>query len=227
MKDSIISLYKTGLEKHHLVNNRGIIPYLINEVSKAQTTEDLIKLFSNYLNSDRAQYGTISLNSQLSDWKKNLENLKSLQQQIRVELGKISITSRNKNIILLVKEILSDSNLLLHNHIIKFLNILNNNSISELIDYIVQIPIAPKPKNPPTDSLIAQTPRSEQHAECLVLLNNLASVQDKERLWETANCLLQTSLVMYQDLEFLEVSLDDDNDEKNLQKIEHNCCSLM
>lgn len=111
MKDSIISLYKTGLEKHHLVNNRGIVPYLINEVSKAHTTEDLIKLFSNHLNSDRAQYGTISLNSQLSDWKKNLENLKSLQQQIRVELGKISITSRNKNIILLLKEILSDSNL--------------------------------------------------------------------------------------------------------------------
>lgn len=45
MKDSIISLYKTGLEKHHLVNNRGIVQYLINEVSKAHTTEDLIKLF--------------------------------------------------------------------------------------------------------------------------------------------------------------------------------------
>lgn len=224
MKDSIISLYKLGLEKHHLVNNRGIILYLIEEISKARTIEDLIKLFSTYLNSDGARYETISLNSQLSDWKKNLEHLKLTQQQIRIELGKIPITSRNKNILLLLKEILADSHLMLHNHIVTFLNILNNNSISELINYMVQIPIAPKPINPAPDSFAAQTPRSEQHAECLVLFNNLASIKEKERLWEMANSLLQASLIMYQDLEFLEVSLDD---EKDLQKIEHDCCALM
>ncbi|KTC84316.1 hypothetical protein [Legionella cincinnatiensis] len=224
MKDSIISLYKLGLEKHHLVNNRGIILYLIEEISKARTIEDLIKLFSNYLNSDGAHYETISLNSQLSDWKKDLEDLKSAQQQILVELGKIPTTSKNKNLLLLLKEVLSDSHLLLHSYITHLLNIFYNNSISDLIDYIIQIPIAPKPLNPPPGSFAAQTPRSEQHAECLILLNNLASVKEKERLWETANSLLQTSLTMYQELEFLEVSLDD---EKDLQKIEHKCCSIM
>ncbi|WP_115700536.1 hypothetical protein [Legionella sainthelensi] len=224
MKDSILSFYKLGLEKQHLVNNRGIILYLIEEISKARTIEDLIKLFSNYLNSDSARYETISLNTQLSDWKKNLENLKLAQQQILVELSKIPITPTNKNILLLLKEILSDSNLMLHNHIITFLNLLHNNSISELINYLVQIPIAPNPINPVPNSIAAQTPRSEQHAECLVLLNNLASVKEKEGLWETANSLLQTSLTMYQDLEFLEVSLDD---EKDLQKTKHNCCALM
>ncbi|KTD63010.1 hypothetical protein Lsan_1670 [Legionella santicrucis] len=224
MKDSIISLYKAGLEKHYLVNNKGIIRYLIEEISKANTIEDLIKFFSSYLNSDGARYETISLNTQLSDWKKNLENLKSAQQQVLVELGKIPITSKNKNLLLLLKEILSDSHLLLHSHIINLLNIFNNNPISDLIDYMVQIPITPKPINPPPESLAAQTPRSEQHAGCLILLNNLASVREKDRLWDTANSLLQISLTMYQELEFLEVSLDD---EKDLQKIERGCCSIM
>ncbi|KTD05449.1 hypothetical protein Lgra_3413 [Legionella gratiana] len=225
MKDSIITLYKSELEKHYLDNNGSMVSYLIEKMSTVTTIEELMKLFSNVIQSDRTHYEAISLSSKLSTWKKELENLKSAQQQTLVDLGKITITSKNKNLLLLLKEILSDSHLLLHSYMPLLLSILCNNSLSDLIDYIVQLPSASKSIHSLPRFFAAPIPRSEQHAECLFLLNNLMSAyREKDRLWETTKGLLQTSLIMYQELEFLEVNL---NDEKDTQNIERSCCSLM
>jgi hypothetical protein len=215
MKNSVNERCITWLEQYHSVNkDSGVLP-LIAAITEASTIEFLIKLFSHYLEPKVAQYGAINLYSQLSVWKCELENIVTDHKQAFDTLNKIPVTAKNKKLIMLLNEILNDPKLLLHVQMPSLLHNLCSSPLTELIHYIIFLPKA----MPILGAATNQEPLSQQYSACQSLLNNLLSTKKESNpLWMKASSLLRSALLLYKELELIEVSLDDDKSIEEIPK---------
>lgn len=227
MNDSITHHYTLWLKQYYSQEHDPTSLRLIKNIAAISHIDALILLFSQYLKPEFVSYGSIPLYAQISKWKSDLEKVVLGQQKALDALETIVITAENKNLLMLLKEILENHELLLHRHIPILLQTLCDSAVPDLIKYIIQLPQA----HPLSPSFVPQAAKSEQHAACIALLNNTAAQSlSKHPLWRRANTLVHTALVIYQELDLVEVSLDPDKAipySKYLDTFEKKLCSIV
>ncbi len=132
---------------------------------------------------------------------------KSLEQheKIFLSLKKIKKTIHNADLLEFIEQLLARLvDLKLYQHINCLYNTLCTDHLEEIINFIVSLKVAPPPTNPPKGSFEAVIPSNGQHAACIKLLTNVcANYNGSCSLFNSANSLLQSLLLIYHDT-FLE-----------------------
>ena len=220
MKNSFNENYTFWLTRYQSEHKDRISGQLIDKIAELSDIKELIALFSQYLEPEYIPYKEIGLCTKLSSWKIELENIVENHGLALIQLKEIQITQSNRSLVLFLREILSEKQLLLHIQMPSLLKALCSDLLPQLITYIVELPIALPPSCLRPGSFAAEIAKSPEHAACLALLNNTsAAVEEKHLLWNNANILLQTSLVIYK-----EISLED---EVPIDKKHEKKCTLM
>lgn len=112
-----------------------------------------------------------------------------------------AIVYAKKQLIRVLQEIMQEPKVLAHERISSLLNVLCQEQLPEIIDYIVTLKEVPLPEIAPKGSFFAQKKLSYQQAQCIILLGNLAAaINENLPLWHQANSLLQNALLLYGEL---------------------------
>lgn len=153
------------------------------------------------------------------------ERIDKAREKAISELNTVEMNSANTALILMLNDLMSNPKSLSHERMPSLLNVLCDTQLNELITFIVTLEKAPQHPTPTKGSFNAVTPINSEHAACLKLLNNLSSKFDEHNeLWQKANTLLQSSLIIYQDIHLVEINLDDTNEpSEDPEKGKGNC----
>lgn len=115
-------------------------------------------------------------------------------------LEQITITQSNECLISFLTDIIKDPLLRSHEHMLSLVSVVGNTNFPILIEYIINLENQPFPEKICDGSFFAQKNQSAQQVVCTGFLNNLALRPDTGNdLWNKANSLLQTSLLISYD----------------------------
>ncbi|WP_133137864.1 hypothetical protein [Legionella rowbothamii] len=129
---------------------------------------------------------------------KSEETLFCLHQTVLSKISAIELTKANEDLLQLLLELLHEKNLLSHPNMPSLLYLLDKPGLPVLINYIVGLDSVDASPKSSKGSFFAQEIINKQHAGCINLLRNVASVKnDDSHLWEDANGLLQNALLIY------------------------------
>ena len=123
-------------------------------------------------------------------------------QTICTQLDSLSTNDLTKDLVDLIKEMLSISNVLLHEHVPKLLHKLADiSAVQTIIDHLGEQPTNPRPIRPHRGSFDAVPALSDKHQTCLDLLrNNSKTFNDANNNCCQANNFLQNFLSIYQEI---------------------------
>lgn len=106
-----------------------------------------------------------------------------------------------KQLLSLLQEIIQEPTVLAHGRISSLLDVLCQEQLPEIIDYLVNLEEVPLPEIAPKGSFFAQKISTPQQARCIALLRNLAAaINENSPIWHQANSLLQNALLLYSEL---------------------------
>ena len=207
---------------------RLIAGELITLLPKAKSIEDVIFLLKKYTSTseDRALYGPINFFAQLSTWQTELDNILN---NCSMALLLLEDNNTNQNIAPLIRflhELLTSPKLRMHNRMPGLLAILDK-ELPNILHFLANLEKVPLPILSQPGSFNAIIPCSTDHAACILLLNNLSHKFDEHNiLWTRSNTLLQNALLIYQDKQLKEISLEDEKQAQEKHE-ELNICTLI
>lgn len=126
-----------------------------------------------------------------------VELIKLAHPKALAALEQITITQRNECIISFLTAIIKDPLLSSHDQMLSLLSVIGNTNFPVLIEYIVSLENLPFPNTKYEGTFFARENQSVQQAACTQFLKNVAFKPDTGNdLWNKANSLLQTSLLI-------------------------------
>ncbi|MDR3503758.1 MAG: hypothetical protein P4L79_14360 [Legionella sp.] len=129
---------------------------------------------------------------------KSKETFFSLHQSVLKKVSAIELTEANADLLMLLLELIREEKLLSHPNMPSLLYLLDKPELLTVINYIVGLDCADVSPTSPNGSFFAQEIINRQHASCINLLRNVASIKNNDTsLWEDANGLLQNALLIY------------------------------
>ncbi|WP_298625724.1 hypothetical protein [uncultured Legionella sp.] len=232
MKNLVTEGYIIWLKKFRESNARNtscvqISTNLIAELKKIESIEQLKSLMASYLtepNEDSIhQYIPPSFYQKLSEWQVAVTELERSRDKVRSILEVFDPTQQNF-LVQLLSEILEHKTAPLHFRTASILGVLSKEPFSELVDYLSTLPYAPYPTEANPGDFAAITPINDYHQASLIMLNNLAASSSLHQYWGAGNGLLQSSLLIYKDMQTKEINLDDEDD---FVPPENNGCTIL
>lgn len=158
---------------------------------------DLLKPYNN----NPGHPKSLHFYSTLFDWQKFMEQRLKEQEQALSRLQEIEYPPRIEPLILMLEELVNEQLIILHVQAPSFLNIINNESFPQLLDYIAAQPI----KSTHCSSILFCNNRN--FAENL--LRTLEAKKEQEPLANEARDLIETTLKFYtDDMHLVEISLE-------------------
>lgn len=219
--------YSEWLKQYWSKNRINTLKKTINDLTRAlpsvSSAQELLHLLNRYIpekneissGEKTPIYGPVLFYTQLTKWQAETQKTIADFQSVTLALNSIEITPENAPLMRLFSEINKEPKTLLHTRIQSLFQILRKAHSQEVIQYVLKLAHAVKPVNPPSGSFAAIIPINEDHAFCLSLLNNIAAVYNDEHdnpLWMDANNLLQSTLIIFQDMEKEKHRLTDDEE---------------
>jgi 23S rRNA maturation mini-RNase III len=182
---------------------------LIQEIAQATTIEQLITVFTEGVPDENDRDFCTLINS----WKESLKKTVENHREAKDILNSLEMTQDNTKLITLLKDLINEPRLLLHNTMPSLLNILCKQALPLIIEYIVglkQVEV-PSQKTSPKGSFFARENPTLDEQACIALLANLsAAINDKNAQWDNANGLLQTALIIYSEFKVIQNNLNNE-----------------
>jgi len=220
--------YIDWLKRYHKQENREpvkkIIGDLIISLPQSQSVEEMLLLLTPNLSTNNdvstpvksAVYGPMTFYAKLLEWHKQLTDIQNDLVTAKKNLQTINIESINP-LIRLTFEIITTPKLLLHHKMPSVLNILSHDELPAILKYIACLEAVPPPISPQPGSFAAIVPFDQDHKVCLDLLNNVSAQYSgrhpMSELWDTANGLLQNTLLIFQDLHPQKLILEEEQEQ--------------
>lgn len=227
-----LTQYKTKID-HPSV--QSIAGELINSMPKVKSISELISLLTKYMNPEGDDtklqnptlYGPINFYAQLLAWQTELAYIVIDHPRAKNILREIPISPATEPLMQFLNELMSDSKLMMHTKMPNLINVLCGKQLPSVLNFIAHLKEVPPPLTAKPGSFAALPPKNSHHASCLALLNNLSEHSNKKNiLYPQAKNLLQSSLLMYQDIQMVEINLDDDK-EYNTNQTERPTCAIL
>lgn len=211
---------KSFMEKNNSYSVRTIVKPLIAKLHQAQSLEELLRLLEQsnppsqtnvHSQNTSTCYAPLNLSSQLSSWKEQLQGAIDNYPKAQQALDEVMVSPKIIPLMNILNHIMRTPKLQLHFRILSLIMCLSSPQFSEVVHFIANLEDAKLPDKMPSGSFLAQKSIDSDHAQCLILLNNVATYYDeKNKLWGLANSLLQTSLLIYQDSHLQTADLSDE-----------------
>lgn len=247
MKNFLPHEYTVWLKKYALAHPedqkiQAITASLINKLSSAQSLDELNELLESGLHySKQAEdspfdlYRPLTLNQTLFGWHQRLSELKNNLTQAKIFLAESEIATTFPAFGQLLNELITAPKALIHTQVGSVFRVLLHKRLPELPEYLAQLEKSPEESSVPRHgSFLTIMPINQEHQACLYLLNKLsANFDERNELYQLSNDLLQTMLIIYQDLHFEEIDLDKaagppkEADSNDQDKKDNNICTLL
>ena len=188
--------------------NRSIARFLISQMNGVESINALQILISSAFQSHPSTFSIVQDSDdpfvrRLNKLRKTIQELQKANiEKLCSQLDEISTTIETANLINLLKTVLTDPRSLLHIKAPALLQELNDIfGLKKIVKHIEGLNSKPRPINPGIGTFDAIKPLSYEHAICLDLLrNNSSTYNDADANSIGANNLLQTLLIIYQDI---------------------------
>lgn len=208
--------------EHHVTQR--LIQTLIKELKHIESIDQMkTRLVQSIETLQNSTAYPVHFLAQLGKWNKDIIGRTERLGIAKQVLDTLPSHAKTKPLISFLKKLLNSPHASLHLSANSLLSVLNNAKLPELIDYLAALEDKPDPKNPRPGSFAAikqSLPDSDltsDYAQCLTLLNNLTTVyKESDPICDLGNSLLQSSLIIYKDLNSMEeISLDDESSEES------------
>lgn len=223
MKNFLPYEYTVWLKKYALAHPKDpqiqtITSSLIKKLTNVQSFDELNELLESCLHYSEqtkdtpfALYGALTLNQTLFGWHQRLSELKKNHTQAMIFLAESDIATTFPAFGQLLNELMTAPKALIHSQTDSIFRVLRHKRFSELPEYLAQLEKSPAESSiPRSGSFSTIMPITAEHQACLHLLNKLsANFDEHNELFELSNNLLQTTLTVYQDVNFEEIDLDE------------------
>jgi hypothetical protein len=208
------------LYSDHLASER-LIKTLITDFEKVDSIAEINFKLAQSIRSLQCSSGySIFFLTQLGEWNKEVVDRIENHQQVQELFAKLPSSPRITPLIRFLKELLASPYTLLHMKGNSLLLALCNPLLPTALEHLASLEQSPEPVNPRAGTFAALKQslpdQDSDYALCLGLLNDLTSTyKDSDPVFSLANDLLQSALIVYKDLNFMEeISLDDEASEK-------------
>lgn len=231
MKNSIVETYLQSLKTPNFKPR-----YLVSEfkaaLSKVKSYSELYDLICTYLAEEPADLSDANapiLKSPgffhtLKGWKQSLDQDAETARTIRENLENLSAPEA---LVSFIKQLLANPDNLLHQRIPGLLKHLDLAHLQETLEALARLPEAPWPAQILPGDYLAIQPFNELHSQCIRLLNNNSRAFDENNIyWVRANSILQTVLLIFEDLRPDAPSLESLYDDLDFDQPK-SCCVLI
>lgn len=195
-----------------------------NKLQGVHNFEDAVNVFKDIPKQSSPMQMTYfteeTLLQKIAGWRKTLEDNDVRRSETRKKLVDLPLNAKAEPLRQLCLELLDNTNCSLECNYPSLMRCLNVLDIQALFNYMVELEDAPKPKNPLSSAFAALTPRNEQHAFCLQLINNISAKYHSRHLPEhaafnsDANDFMQNLLIVYGNLfPVVQETPEDSNDD--------------
>ena len=214
---------------------QAIAGELITSLPKIKYINDLISLLAKYINphgddtklNNPTLYGPINFYAQLLSWQAELDIIETDYPKAQAVLLGIQVNPTITPLIRFLNELMNQPKMLLHQSMPNLLTALCAKNLSDLLNFMANLKKAPLPVSPMRGTSAALTLTNPDHAACIELFNNVsAQVDEKNELWIQANNLLDSALLMYQEMQLVEVNLEDDEKQNEDRPMDDFCVIL-
>ncbi|KTD57253.1 hypothetical protein [Legionella shakespearei] len=212
-------LLKQSYKRHsdHLASQR-LINTLIADFEKVGSIAEInFKLAQSILSLQCSSGYPVFLLAKLGEWNQEVIDRIENHKRAKELFAALPFSSRTAPLIRFLEELLESPYTLLHMKGNSLLLALCNPLLPTVLEHLASLEQCPDPVNPRTGSFAALkqslVDQDSDYAFCLGMLNNLtSSYKESDPVFSLANDLLQSALIVYKDLNYMEeISLEDDN----------------
>lgn len=206
---------------HHPASLR-LIKTLIDDFKKIESIAEINFKLAQSIRSLQSTAGyPLFLLIKLNEWNQEIieriENHRNAKELFKA----LPFSPRTAPLIRFLEELLESPYTLLHMKGNSLLLALCNPLLPAVLEHLASLQECPEPVNPRAGSFAALkqslVDQDSDYAFCLGMLNNLTSIyRESDPVFSLANDLLQSALIVYKDLSYMEeISLDDEVSKDN------------